>query len=448
MQLVSKIKNSTLVTLLVSTFGLGYTPILLANSSQFTAAVKLYDDQSYQEAYRAFSVLVEQDYSSIDFSFYLAQVAAKLNKHKEAITAYERILILQPEHTRSKLELGKLYYQLQEYTLSKSYFSSAQNDRIPETVRLNISRYLTKIEKQSNLGNLSGALIFGLGYDTNVNSAPYASSWFVPVFGADFTNTTETVENAYHQEMALLNHYYDSTKQYGFGIKNSLLAYNKSIPGESDYNILYLRYKPSLVFSRNDYKIDAAIQFDTMRYGGEAYLETYGLAPSITHQINPSSQLSAHLKLFKKNYLKSEDQGRDSNYLEAGAAYHKLLNTRTAWHIATNLIQERKESSDLREVSDVSNDAFSLKTGINYQYSTDIRIGGEIATLQKNYLNDNLFFLKKRQDNNLIIALDVSKNLDKDLSLQARAERIQNSSNQAAYEYTKNIFLVNIVKHF
>jgi len=445
MRLVSNIKNSALATLLASTFSFGYTPILLANSSQFTTAVKLFEDQSYQEAYRAFSVLVEQDYSSIDYSFYLAQVAAKLNKHKEAITAYERILILQPEHTRSKLELGKLYYQLQEYALSKSYFSSAQNDRIPETVRLNISRYLTKIEKQSNLGNLSGALIFGLGYDTNVNSAPYASSWFVPVFGADFTNTTETVENAYHQEMALLNHYYDSTKKYGFGIKNSLLAYNKSIPGESDYNILYLRYKPSLVFSTQDYKIDAAIQFDTMRYGGEAYLENYGFAPSITHQINPSSQLSAHLKLFKKNYLKSEDQGRDANYIEAGATYHKLLNTRTAWHINANLIQERKESGDL---TDVSNDAFALKTGVSYQYSTDLRIGGEIATLQKNYLDDNLFFLKKRQDNNFKIALDISKNLDKDLSLQARAERIQNSSNQAAYEYTKNIFLVNIVKHF
>lgn len=443
MQLVSNVKKSTLVALLVSTFI--YTPSLLADSSQFTAAVKLYEEQSYQEAYRVFSVLVDQDYSSIDYSFYLAQVATKLNKHKEAITAYERILILQPDHTRSKLELGKLYYQLQEYTLSESYFNSAQNDRIPETVRLNISRYLAKIEKQSQRGSLNGALIFGLGYDTNVNSAPYASSWFVPVFGADFTNTTETVENAYHQEMALLNHYYDSTNKYGFGVKNTLLAYNKSIPGESDYNILYLRYKPSLVFSIQDYKIDAAIQLDTMRYGGKAYLETYGLAPSITHQINPSSQLSAHLKLFKKNYLKSDDQGRDANYIEAGAAYHKLLNTRTAWHIATTLIQERKESGDL---TDVSNDAFALKTGFNYQYSTDIRIGGEIAALQKNYLDDSLFFLKKRQDNNIKFALDVSKILDKDLSLQARAERIQNSSNQAAYEYTKNVFLVNIIKHF
>jgi len=445
MRLVSNIKNSTLATLLTSAFSLSYTPILLADSSQFTAAVKLYDEQSYQEAYRAFSVLVEQDYSSIDYSFYLAQAAAKLNKHKEAITAYERILILQPNHIRSKLELGKLYYQLQEYTLSKSYFSSAQNDRIPETVRLNISRYLEKIEKQSRLGSLNGALVFGLGYDTNVNSAPYASSWFVPVFGADFTNTTETVENAYHQEMALLNHYYDSTKKYGFGIKNSLLAYNKSIPGESDYNILYLRYKPSLVFSTKNYKIDAAIQFDTMYYGGKAYLENYGLTPNITHQINPSAQLSAHLKLFKKNYLRTEDQGRDANYVEGGVTYQKLLNNRTAWHIDTMLIQERKESGNL---TDVSNDMFALKAGVNYQYSTGIRIGGELGAFQKNYLDDSVFFLNKRQDNNIKIALDVSKILDKDLSLQTRAERIQNSSNQAAYEYTKNVFLVNIVKNF
>lgn len=416
-----------------------------ATTTDFTEAVKMYDNQDYEQAYAVFSKLVEQDYSSIDYSFYLAQTAAKLHKNQQAITAYERILILQPNHTRAKLELGKLYYEQGDLVLSQHYFNDARNDNIPDTVRTNIDKYLDQIAKKSSKSKLSGAVILGVGHDDNINVSPEASSWFVPIFGQEFTNVTDPVESLYTHQVGILNHYYDATSTYGFGIKNSVMVYNKSIPGESEYNIFYLRYKPSLIFKYDQDTVETALLYDTMQYGGDAYLETFGFEPKISHSIDSTSLISAHLKLMFKNYLRSTDQARDARYNEVGIDYYKKLNAATTWLNSAVLAQERQDKTSSL---DVSNDAIYAKTGLSYKYSATLQAGAEIQYNQKNYLDNNLFFLNKRQDSTIRAAINISKNLNKDLAIQLRAEHIDNSSNQKAYSYNKNVFLVNLINRF
>ena len=445
MRLVSKFKKNTLVTILVYTLTYAYTPNLFANSIQFTTAVKLFDKQSYQEAYEAFSGLVEQNYSSINYSFYLAQSAAKLNKKQEAIVAYERILILKPNHTRSKLELGKIFYELNSPAMAKHYFESAQKDNPPKTVLVNIDKYLLKISPKKSISNLTGTAILGLGFDTNIGSSPENSSWYVPTFNATFNNANNKIEHAYHQETLIINHFYNSSQKYGFAINNNFLAYNKSIPSESDYNILYLRDQPALIFNIDNLKLNAALQFSSMQYGGEAYLETYGLAPSATFNLSSNALFVGQLKLLKKNYLKTIDQSRDANYLEATIDYKKRLNHRTLWSLNGGLLKEQAESdSNL----DIDFNGLFVGSSFKFQYTGSLSLLAGINLVQKNYDDKNRFFLKTRQDNYLKTSVGINQQLTKNLSFQAKLEHIQNHSNLTPYEYEKNVYLINLINRF
>ncbi|GAB6068929.1 hypothetical protein JCM30760_00260 [Thiomicrorhabdus hydrogeniphila] len=401
--------------------------------------------QSYTQAYKAFSKLVENDYASIDYSFYLARTATILNKPDEAITAYERILILKPDHTKSKIELGKLYFNQGDFTQAETYFHAAQADTVTEAVSNDINTYLAKIESTKKKSSLDGTLIFGIGYDSNVNVSPEASSWFVPSNNQNFNNASNQVENVYNQQVGIVNHYYDATSKYGFVIKNSLLGLNKSIPGESDYNIQYLRYKPALIFKYKAYKIETALQYDTMRYGGDAYLETYGFAPKISRELSPSSLISVQAKLFVKNYLQQTDQALDAQYSELGLNYYKQFTPTTTWHAGVDIMQER---ADKNGTLDVSNNMALLTAGLIHQYSASVRLGAQLQYSNKNYLDNNPFFLSKREDNYLRASVDISKDLNKDLSLQLRTSYVDNKSNQDAYSYNKNVFLLNLIKRF
>ena len=415
-----------------------------ATKVDYQSALSLYKNQSYSEAYNAFLKLVESDYSSIDYNFYFARTASLLNKTGEAISAYERILIINPSHTRTKLELGKLYFEQGDMTQAKIYFNSAKSEALPEAVQNNINRYMVKIDQKTKQSFLTGALIFGAGYDTNINVAPDASSWFVPGYG-DFNNTSDNLKSLYNQQVGIINHYYNASSQLGFNVKNSLLAFNKSVPGESEYNIQYLRYQPALIFNYETHKIETGLHFDTMRYGGDAYIESYGFKPILSHQLNASSLIRVQAKLLVKNYLQSKNQERDARYNELGLTYSKQLNSQTIWHATMELAQERQEKSSLL---DVSNNMLLIKSGVSYKYSPSLRMSGELQYSKKHYLDNNPYFLTKREDDYLKATLDVSKKVTKDLGIQFTAEHTVNESNQNAYSYNKNVLLINMIKEF
>ncbi|WP_019557754.1 tetratricopeptide repeat protein [Thiomicrorhabdus arctica] len=440
----------TFSTLLLA-IGLLFSQQLKADETDYKQALKLFNDKQYDSAYQAFTKLVESDYGSIKYNFLLARSATLTNRLDEAIIVYERILILSPNNTRSKLELGKLHYQQASYTLSESYFKSALRDNVPLQVEENIQLFLAKIKKTQNKSSLTGVLIVGIGHDTNANSAPYADSWYAPglkdLFGGDgiaYKNTKE-VTNNFHQETAVINHYYDATDEYGFGIKNNLLLYSKSLPGESDYNILFTRYTPSLIFAIEDYTLETALEYNYMHYGPDPYLQSYGIAPKIAFNSQLLGNISTQLKVLKKQYQQTADQERDALYTELNIQYQKLIGSKFSLSINTILQKERKNSGNRY---DVDYDSISLLIAANYELSQGWRLGGSAGIKETAYIDNNPLFLDRRQDSHRQLALSATKRVSKSLSAQISASRTLNESNQEPYAYDKDVVTLNLIKRF
>lgn len=416
-----------------------------ANLEKYIEALELYKEKRFTASYKAFDRLVQTDFASFKYNFYLARSATMLGNIDEAIAIYERILIVHPGNTRSKLELGRLHFQQKSYGLAKSYFNEALKDKPPQGVVRNVRNFLAKIEKTENKSSLSAQVVVGIGHDSNITTTPAADSWFVPAFSATLDNISKPIQSNFHQETISVNHYYDAFEELGFALKNSFLFYSKSLPEENDYNILFARYAPALIFHVGKHKVETALEYSYMNYGGEPYLQSYGIAPKLIFKTPNNQAINTQLKVIKKHYLQQDKQAKDSILAEASINFIEKVSPKTTLSISSSLQQERKESGTLY---DVDQDSLNLQLGLNYQISNDWSIGGSIGIKEVRYLDENPFFFSRREDSNRRFSINLTKKLSKDFAVQASFQRLDNLSNQEAYQYQKDLISVNLIKSF
>ena len=416
-----------------------------ANDDPYLNALHLFKDHNYQASYHAFEKLVQSDFNSYHYNFYLARSATLLNKLDEAISIYERILIVHPNNTRSKLELGKLHYQQNSYALAENYFKDALQDDVPPAVVKNVNQYLAKIQAAQSKSTLSAAVIFGIGHDSNVNTTPDSEAWFIPAFGVDFDNANDVIESNFHQETVVIDHYYDALQEYGFGIKNNLLFYAKTLPEQNDYNILFTRYTPALVFPVGKHRLEAALEYSYMHYGEESYLESYGVAPKMVFKNQPNQIVTLQAKLLKKHYLQAEKQEKDATQGEISISINQKMNSNLLINLSSKAQRDRKDSGDLY---DVDFDSIGVQLSMNYRLSQDWKLGGSIGIKEIRYSDENPFFIEEREDSNRRLSISLTKNINKTLAIQASLNRVFNQSNQQPYEYQKDLMTLNVIKRF
>ncbi len=87
-----------------------------------------------------------------------------------AIAYYQKILHQQPNFTRAKLELARLYFEDQNNRASEKLFKEiSQQHQLPKMVLKNIDRYLQAINQRDGW---HGSFSFGYAYDDNINMSP------------------------------------------------------------------------------------------------------------------------------------------------------------------------------------------------------------------------------------------------------------------------------------
>ena len=139
-----------------------------------------YQQKDYQKSYDIFFELTQQNFGSIEYNYYLARSAHFIGETNEAIAAFERILIIQPNNNRTKLELGRIYYEQSQPAVAKSYLNEVLVSNAPQAVKDNIRYYLAQMESAEEIrhSNTTGFLWAGMVYDTNINNSPINDEFF------------------------------------------------------------------------------------------------------------------------------------------------------------------------------------------------------------------------------------------------------------------------------
>jgi Tetratricopeptide repeat len=120
--------------------------------------------------------------ADLDVLFRFATLAAQTGDLEGAISALERMLLIDPDLPRVRLELGVLYYRLGSYEVARTYFEAAlKAPNVPPDVRAKAEQFLADTISKQNPSHFSGETFFGWRYQSNANLGPSTSS--VRLFG-------------------------------------------------------------------------------------------------------------------------------------------------------------------------------------------------------------------------------------------------------------------------
>ena len=120
--------------------------------------------------------------ADLDVLFKFATVATRTGDLEGAISALERMLLINPNLPRVRLELGVLYYRLGSYEIARVYLEGAlKSQALPPDVRGRAEKFMAEVENRQSPSHFSGEVFVGTRYQSNANLGPATSS--VRLFG-------------------------------------------------------------------------------------------------------------------------------------------------------------------------------------------------------------------------------------------------------------------------
>ena len=154
-----------------------------------------------QKAYDAAFQAMISDPGNLDKTFVYAQLAIQTGDLEGAIAALERMLFVNPDLPRVRLELGVLYFRLGSFAAAKNYFVSTleMKPAAPDEVRDKVAGFMKEIESRETRHHFSGSLFAGVKRQTNANTATGTGSVLVGGIPAtlDSQFTSKKDDNAF-----------------------------------------------------------------------------------------------------------------------------------------------------------------------------------------------------------------------------------------------------------
>ncbi|MDP2374555.1 tetratricopeptide repeat protein [Reyranella sp.] len=166
-----------------------------------------------------------------------AELAVQIGNLEGAISALERLLLIDDDQPKIKLELGVLYYRLGSYEAARGYLESARSSsRASAETKERTDQFLKEIDSKSSKSQFSGDLLFGIGYSTNANTGPAGA---IQSFGATVV-PTPTVSGRPDFNVigaGTLRHRYDLGRQDDGTLESDLAFYGSRQFQVSEANV-------------------------------------------------------------------------------------------------------------------------------------------------------------------------------------------------------------------
>lgn len=134
-----------------------------------------------EAAYAALSAQAGLYAGDPEFDYLLGIAALDTGRYGEAILAFERVLLVQPDHLQARAELGRAYLAAGEYENARAAFRDVASRDIPPEARRLVGRYLdelARLEARHRIA-ITGLVGLEIGYDTNANVGSSSDEWIL-----------------------------------------------------------------------------------------------------------------------------------------------------------------------------------------------------------------------------------------------------------------------------
>ena len=375
---------------------------VLAAADLLIQAKQQLDNGNAQGAYDLLIPLQTARAGDPEFDFLLGSAALALGKNTEAVFALERVLAVQPDSAPARAQIARAYFNLKEIDTAKREFENVKRQDVPPEVSATIDRFLDAITRveESDRTVIHGFVEFGIGYDTNVNSATADNQVAIPAFaGLVFTlaPTATKLSDKFISFGGGLNIQHPVSKQ--LALFGGLAYQNRTNLSEDKFSNYYydaslgLSYRWdrdtfTVVGQYNSFWVD-----DTQLYN-DAYRNAAGATGQWQHDFDSRNQISVFLQYSDLSYPGQET--RDANRYIGGVGYaHAFGRGALITYVGLYGGSEKEKAEN---VPQLGNDIYGARLGAQWNLNEKYSLFGNASGERRKYGGPDPFFLVDRKD--------------------------------------------------
>lgn len=414
-----------------------------SSKSLYNEALKNFRAKKYEKSYKQFNALFFNNMEDILINFYLGRSAYELGKYEFALSAYDRILIAEPNNVRTRLEMAQTYFKMKLYVQSLSEFNEVlKNKKIPLKVKKIVNakiEYIKSIQKKSFF---NATAIAGILYDSNINSTPATGSFNIYNPTVDdtvlVTNSDKEESTSIYQVVGQINHIYKYSDDFILNSSVTALLMKYNDHKEKDIHALSLNLTPTFLYKK--YKIPFSLLIDKVNLGHESYQNNIYFNPSYSRILNEKALYTSGLKVGRITFVKEKE--RDSNLIEWQNSLKYLTKDFGLFTLGLNL---GKENELRKQRTDVSHSYINTYINNSYDIFEDYLLQSSINFKQLNYSETDVNFQTKRKDEKIDLNMSILKPINKNIVFNFGGNYTKKDSNHASSEYDKYIIKANLI---
>jgi hypothetical protein len=297
-----RIRPFMLFGLLCVTLWIKTTPEAFAqnqNSSPPSGLEEQYD-RAFQEMFA--------DPANLDKAFEYARLAILMQDFEGAISTLERMLLINADLPRVRMELGVLYYRLSSFDVAKGYLQEVLAEKdLPSVVAERAQEFLKRIDEQTSPHKITGVLFAGLRHQSNANAGP--STTRVRVLGLDIDlDSTFTNQPDFDTfETLRLTHSYDLGVEPRVEIESELILYqaNQATQDQVDTSLLQAKSGPRFTVDPDIARgldVRPYVRWEVVNLADRQYYVAFGGGADANYVLGPQTRLSADTYLVQRNH--------------------------------------------------------------------------------------------------------------------------------------------------
>ena len=410
-------------------------------------AAELIRKNDFNAAYQLLEPLENDRAGDVEYDYLFGVAAVESNNLTRGAFALERVLAINPNHKDARAEMAKAHYLLGEKDAAKAEFNNVLAQNPDAQTKKSIEKLLTAIQKIEGTTTTFGAYLeFGLGWDSNVSSAPDLQSIGVPLFGGLLLDLGTTAK-------AKADHFMNLAGGISFRqpLTENLAAFgavsgtNRLNGNEVAFDNSTLDLNAGLQYRLNHHNFTAALQDNHFDLDSEGFRHAYGATGQYLYNIDSNNQAGLYAQYSRLNYTGNSDRNADRKVIGINAG-HVFKNDFTPVIYGSIYGGREVARDDTRQ--DLSQDVAGMRAGGQLNFSSKWQMQASLGVeLRDNDENDTAF-LKKRKDRQYDASLGINYFPVQDWSIKPQLSYSKNDSNIDLNSYDRTVISVSVRKDF
>ena len=412
---------------------------VLANAS-YEKVAEYYSAKDYRSAIKEAKASTSE-YNNPKLHLLWAKSEEALGNTKEAMSAYERVAILDQEDSESRIALLKIYRDTKRDNLSKSMSKELLEFELTPEQRTSL-----ELLQGEDLSSIKAKATLSIGHDSNINVSATESV-------LDNYNPLNSSKGELSTLFARFNgsvSYIDDLEEKGgFYLRGDVKLYYQNNFDESYYNLLVAGASAGLGYSGRAYTFYMPIVYNSIHYLERNLLNEIQLIPKMNVKIQENLFLHFNVQYTQRSYSNSQDRGMDDSSYGIGTGIYYLFSKN---FIYANITLENFSSTDDIHYAYLDKDMLTASLGMSYHLNDWLVTRVDYRYRDGNYedvsdLKDPTVTTKRRDDYHQV-EVKFSHFFAKQYELFVSDRYVNNSSNYAPAKYTKNIAMFGISANY